>query len=106
MRDISDVHLSEGTDEISWDLEPSGRFSVKSLYAKLSRGPSIAHTKLLWRAAIPLQIKVFLWQALRNRLPTASNIHRRQGPSDGNCALCGASEDVNHIIFSYTVAKF
>jgi hypothetical protein len=42
----------------------------------------------------------------KGRLPSIAQINRRHGASDGNCALCGASETVDHIFFSCHLACF
>jgi hypothetical protein len=100
------VQLGEGTDTVRWNLEPSGVFSVKSMYAKLSQGALVAHFKDVWAAKLPLKIKIFTWQLVLNRLPTRSPIAARFGPTSGSCALCGAVENVNHILFTCSLAKF
>jgi hypothetical protein len=41
---------------------------------------------------------IFLWQLIRERLPSAEQVARRNGPSDGSCALCGELEDGDHIL--------
>lgn len=42
----------------------------------------------------------------RNRLPTSTNVAKRNGPSDGNCSLCGSPEDANHTLFHCHLAIF
>jgi hypothetical protein len=39
------IALTIGKDKILWHLEPSGKFSVQSLYAKLSQGASVTFHK-------------------------------------------------------------
>ena len=56
--------------------------------------------------AIPLKIRIFLWQLARKRLPCNENIRQRKGPSNGRCVLCGDVEDTNHIFFTCTLAKY
>jgi hypothetical protein len=51
-------------------------------------------------------VRIFLWQLARKRLPSNENIRRRRGPTTGACALCGETEDNNHIFFSCPLAKF
>ena len=72
----------------------------------MTEGPSLDIARGLWKAAIPLKIKIFLWQLFRDRLPSSNNIAIRHGPSDGTCALCGAHEDANHIFFNFHLARF
>lgn len=47
-------------DKVSWHLSASGKFSVKSLYAKISQGPGLDVARGLWKARIPLKVKIFL----------------------------------------------
>jgi hypothetical protein len=80
---ILGVHLSEGQDVISWLLEPSGKFSVKSLYRKLCQGTPRKHFSDIWKVAVPMKVRIFLWQLVRKCLPSNDNIRRRRGPSTG-----------------------
>jgi hypothetical protein len=42
---VDTVQLGEGADSVRWNLEPSGVFSVKPMYSKLSQGAMVAHFK-------------------------------------------------------------
>ena len=53
-----------------------------------------------------MKIKIFSWQMLLDRLPSALQIATRQGPSNGKCALCSAEEDAAHIFFTCLSALF
>jgi hypothetical protein len=97
--------LSHGQDKIVWRLDQSGVFTVKSMYAKLSQGASIAHFKDLWAARVPLKIKIFSWQIALDRLPSSLNVAAKRGPGNGRCALCNVEEDVTHIFFVCSPAK-
>jgi hypothetical protein len=102
---VQDLRLQEVPDRVSWRLEPSGRFSTRSLYRALCNGPKLPLTKLIWNPRIPLKIKIFTWLSCRGRLPS-NNLIRARGASDGNCALCGLPESVDHILFQCILAKF
>ena len=104
--DLAGVNLRPQADSVSWALSRSGKFSVQSLYNKLTEGPTLDIARGLWKASIPLKIKIFLWQMFRDRLPSSNNITRRNGPSDGSCVLCGQQEDANHIFFHCHLAHF
>jgi dihydrodipicolinate synthase/N-acetylneuraminate lyase len=57
---LDEVNLNTGADQVTWHLEASGVFSVKSMYAKLSQGATMAHYKDVWAAvAVPLKINFF-----------------------------------------------
>lgn len=103
---LAGTNLSPRPDELTWTLERSGKFTVSSLYHKLCQGTARKHYSELWRVAIPLKIRVFLWQLVRKRLPTNGNIQQRHGPSNGRCTLCDEHEDTNHMFFICPMAKF
>ena len=95
--ELRSVCLWEGPDVIRWALEPSGRFSVASLYRKLAQGATVLHSKDLWSARFPLKIKIFLWQLALDHLPSSTQLAKRTAHLDGTCALCGELEDAPHI---------
>ena len=55
---------------------------------------------------LPLKIKIFVWQLLRDRLPSGVAVRKRHGPGDGLCPLCGIPETGTHILFSCPAARF
>lgn len=62
--------LAHPHDRLSWRLEPSGRFSTKSLYQAIAPSPGPAAFEIIWAIRVPLKIKIFLWQWIRGRLPS------------------------------------
>ena len=86
-------------DSLSWSLEPSGRFSTKSLYHAMLATLGPTKMTLLWEIKLLLKIHIFLWQWVRGRLPSGTEVRKRNGPGDGLCPLCGVPEDSNHIFF-------
>jgi hypothetical protein len=103
---LDGVRFDEEQDKVSWSLEPSGFFSTRSMYKALSAGPQVQLAELLWTPSIPLKSKIFSWQLARGRLPSNDQLLLRRGPSNGNCALCGLPEDVDHIFFNCSLAQF
>ena len=98
--------LTDTPDSVSWALSPSKCFTVRSAYRALFRGPVLAWTSHLWKAPMPLKIKIFTWQLLRDRLPSGVEVVKRFGPGDGSCPLCAVPESGTHILFSCPAARF
>ncbi|KAK3221525.1 hypothetical protein Dsin_008550 [Dipteronia sinensis] len=76
-------------DSLIWHYDVSGVFTVKSGY-HLARNllPQAGHSnsgsnpcndwwKALWQLNLPLKIKIFIWKACYNWIPTMSNLHHR-----------------------------
>jgi hypothetical protein len=105
-REVQALPVSTRDDVISWSLEPSGSFSTRSMYLRLSHGAEIVLFKDVWRTRVPPKVKIFLWQLIRGRLPTCEQVAKRHDPSNGRCAMCGEIEDCNHIFFGCHLAKF
>jgi hypothetical protein len=76
------------------------------MYLRLSQGAAVSHFKDVWCTRVPPNIKVFLWQLMGGKLPCSEQVAKRQGTSDGNCALCGVPEDCSHIFFRCSLARF
>jgi hypothetical protein len=71
MRDnLAMVDLNSEHDKPRWKLTKSGIFSFKSLYNKLSVVGVDRSFKQLWKAQIPLKIKIWLWLIWHNAIAT------------------------------------
>jgi hypothetical protein len=44
---LQEVCLENGPDKVSWNLEPSGKLSTKSVYQALCKGPTVQITDYL-----------------------------------------------------------
>ncbi|XP_062170938.1 uncharacterized protein LOC133876698 [Alnus glutinosa] len=49
--------------------------------------------KVLWSLKIPNSVKVFLWKACHNLLPTKANLLKRKVVEDGLCPCCGREDE-------------
>uniref|UniRef100_A0ACD6AGQ7 Uncharacterized protein n=1 Tax=Avena sativa TaxID=4498 RepID=A0ACD6AGQ7_AVESA len=98
--------LADEPDRVSWSLSPSGSFSVSSAHRALFGYAALPWTKPLWKAPLPLKTKFFVWQLLRDRLPSGVEVSKRHGPGDGLCPLCGIPETGAHIMFACPAARF
>ncbi|KAE8772165.1 ABC transporter G family member 37 [Hordeum vulgare] len=59
----------------------------------------------LWKAPLPLKIKIFVWQLLRDRLPSRTEVLKRHGLGNGICPMCQVPETGSHILFSCVAAQ-
>uniref|UniRef100_A0A453D481 Reverse transcriptase zinc-binding domain-containing protein n=1 Tax=Aegilops tauschii subsp. strangulata TaxID=200361 RepID=A0A453D481_AEGTS len=44
--------------------------------------------KMVWKAPIPLKIKIFLWQLFQNAVPTRDNMRIRKWHGNPVCSFC------------------
>ncbi|KAF7807224.1 ribonuclease H [Senna tora] len=86
---------------LCWSLEAHGRFSVRSAYRSLtSSGIQDSNWKIIWRLKAPERVKIFLWQALHNRLLTKFRCRRWNG-NNTCCPWCvGVIEDEDWFDFN------
>jgi hypothetical protein len=103
---LQDFSTSDTQDKVVWHLSASILYTVPSMYCKLSQGASVAYHKKVWEAKVLLKIKIFTWLLILDRLPSSLLVASRHGPTSGACALCGAPEDLAHILFSCLMARF
>lgn len=104
LRDSLPLSLAQAPNSLTWRLAPSGTFSVGSAYRALFSGPVLRWASPLWKAPLPLKIKIFVWLLLRDRLPSGVEVAKRFGPGDGQCLLCVVAG--LHIFFSCPAARF
>ncbi|KAL3813976.1 hypothetical protein ACJIZ3_015244 [Penstemon smallii] len=109
-------------DRRIWHYNKNGIFSVRSAYhlairldrdadhgAGSSSNSNEVHLndwKWLWSIKLPNKIKIFLWRACRNLLPTRSNLVKRKIIDVDKCVICGSdTEDVIHCLLSCQLAR-
>ncbi|KAK1615124.1 hypothetical protein QYE76_020641 [Lolium multiflorum] len=62
---LQETNLEPGADSIVWNLDPTGGYSVSSMYRKLSEGASVAHARDLWTPLAKAQDKANLSELTR-----------------------------------------
>lgn len=87
-----------------WLRSSSSHFSVKSLYSRLIKGSLTNNFRDVWRSWIPLEIKIFMWQAMCGRLPAADQIRKENGQASNFYALCASHEASDYAIFKCDLA--
>ncbi|GKB45645.1 RNA-directed DNA polymerase, eukaryota [Tanacetum coccineum] len=95
-------------DRWFWDLNGDGVFQVKDVRSMLDEAflPKM-EVPTRWIKSIPIKVNVFAWDLYLDRLPTRSNLSRRNvSLSSLACPLCDhVLEDSSHLFFGCSVAK-
>ncbi|PWA61836.1 RNA-directed DNA polymerase, eukaryota [Artemisia annua] len=104
---IDNVQLNEDKDEWVWTLDKSNKFVVKSTRQHIDSlllPDSQPHTR--WCRHIPKKVNIFLWRALRDRLPTRWNLSNKGIDIESIlCPVCTSSpETVEHTLWTCSLA--
>ncbi|GLT72259.1 hypothetical protein SLA2020_483830 [Shorea laevis] len=103
-------------DSWAWNYTRHGFYSVKSGYhmaIEMQRNPGLPASsssgfqgRRLWSLDIPEKVRLLLWSAYCNILPTKDNLHRRRIMVDPECPVCGLEqESVLHSLMTCPAAK-
>jgi hypothetical protein len=105
-------------DRVIWIRNKSGECSVRSAYhlakelgAREECGCSSIDSmmplwKQIWRIDVLRVVRIFLWQACNNIIPTKENLFKKRITDDPLCPICGLDvETVGHILWSCTAAR-
>lgn len=97
---ISDNTMDK--DELYWDLEGSGKFSVKIAYCIANGVASSMQDndwKKIWKLKVPECAKSFFWLVKHERVLCNVERKRRHLESNDSCAVCnGAPESIIHLL--------
>ncbi|KAK1568237.1 hypothetical protein Q3G72_022047 [Acer saccharum] len=104
------ISTSGGQDFLSWHYDKAGRYSVKSGYRLAiletirESSSNVSLTKkwwnTLWRLNIPPKVRVFMWRACLNALPSLTNLWSRKVVEERSCVRClSAIESSEHALF-------
>ncbi|GMY19299.1 putative reverse transcriptase/RNA-dependent DNA polymerase [Fagus crenata] len=93
-------------DTIQWKAESTGMFIVKSAYqlvvsaASLDKEEGFSNMRsnrktwrAIWKQKPPSKVKIHLWQACLNVLPTRLSLCRRCILQDSACQVCRAAPE-------------
>lgn len=103
-------------NEILWHFDKRGEFSVKSGYqlalklkfpeASSNSTSSSNQWKILWALDLPEKIKIFMWRALKDLLPSAENLWKRKVLQEPICQRCRREvETISHALLTCKAAK-
>ncbi|CAN1277182.1 Putative ribonuclease H protein At1g65750, partial [Linum perenne] len=101
--------IREGPPSISWPLENSGVFSVRSLRRRLSEDATndalpFPHD-VIWTKTAPTKVQAFPWMVYHKKLATVDNLQRRGIPLVNRCPLCLVwLESVDHLLWQCSFA--
>jgi hypothetical protein len=109
--------LSHG-DRLVWMGNKTGHYTVRSGYhlamegLDREEGSTSDYSRMsqlwqnVWNFRGPRALRMFLWRACNNILPTKENLFKRKIVDDPQCAICGAAiETVGHILWSCVAAR-
>ncbi|KAK4384943.1 putative mitochondrial protein [Sesamum angolense] len=110
------LSLVGSVDLLVWHYSKNGIFSVRSAYhlalsmsvkaSSSGTGWPLQLWHKVWQAPAPNKVKLFIWRAIRNILPTASNLQRRIPYDNFSCPLCeSVSEGPIHTFFHCAFAR-
>ncbi|PWA41769.1 hypothetical protein CTI12_AA548270 [Artemisia annua] len=104
-------------DVLFWHKNPGGRFSCKSAYFLALEADedmvrnaisedSIEFWRAVWKARVPGKVKLFMWRAWNNYVPTIDNLQSRGLNHTSSCTHCGeTTENLVHVMFKCSAAK-
>ena len=61
------------------------------------RGVDNSEFTTIWKAHIPLKVRIFLWLVKQNKVLTRVNLSKRGWNGDKSCLFCGLPETTNHL---------
>ena len=110
---VRQIHVSDAWTEdiLIWPLNMDGEYSVRSAYCMLVEAdgqalPSSSSSnnyqtfwKKIWKIKVP-KIRHFVWQAVKDSLPTKQNLKAQHIQVDETCDQCGDHpEDILHCLW-------
>ena len=99
-----------------WHHDKKGQYTVRSGYQaalglKFGEIPtsSIGGShgwSMIWNLNLPGKIKIFIWRATKNLLPTSENLWKRKILEEPVCQICKmGTEDVFHALMDCKMVK-
>ncbi|KAL5570726.1 hypothetical protein UlMin_020323 [Ulmus minor] len=89
-------------DTLLWHYDKSGNYTVRSGYWLANQCRSVPSSstvslnswwKRFWRLRIPSKIRVFIWKAFHNWIPSSVNLASHGVPSPKRCSICNETDD-------------
>lgn len=112
------IILSTQADQMIWGAAKNEKFTVRRAYhvamdvgvryfgASSTDGPTNSLWKRTWRIRGPRVVRMFMWQACSNILPTNENLLKRKVLPNPLCPICRReAETVGHALWSCPAAQ-
>ncbi|XP_073041827.1 uncharacterized protein [Primulina eburnea] len=115
-RDVTEIKnipltFNESPDMHVWHFNKDEKYSVQYAYRVLMERLIPQHNlkipgswSRLWQLKIPPKVKMFLWQACRQCLPTRSKLNSRGIFVPLSCVIC--DRDIEHTWHTFIVCKY
>ncbi|GLT34293.1 hypothetical protein SLA2020_088170 [Shorea laevis] len=110
-REILKIPTGACADSLVWHYDKYGNFSVKSAYLlaynaahdlgmhDTNRSLNNVEWKHLWKLQVPPKVRIFLWRAILNSLPSLDNLVKRGVSQEITCPNCHiADETLMHLL--------
>lgn len=112
LKDLNRVILFGGdteVDDVYWDKESSGEFSVSSAYniqQQTTKHKGVNDWDIIWSLNVPNRVCMFLWLLKHGRILCNTERKRRGLTMNANCDIChDREEDLDHIFRKCKRAK-
>ena len=79
---------------------------MRSQYKFLCEYLTEDRNKKIWKAKLPLKIKVFMWLVKLNAILTRDNLSIRGWQGDKICSFCSSPESVEHLFFGCVMSRY
>lgn len=108
------ISQSDSRDQLVWQLEKHGNYTVKSAYkltqlhqeSKISKAETSCAAakrtsmwKKVWKLSVKPKVRHFLWKCLNGWLATNGAVKRRGVIIDDTCRRCGLDSESNEHLF-------
>jgi hypothetical protein len=74
---LNSLSLCEGKDEVKWRWGANKKFTVKYVYLQLTKNDRGQDFHDIWKAKLPLKIKIFMWMVAQKAILTKENMVAR-----------------------------
>jgi hypothetical protein len=96
------VNLNDRKDSFIWTANKN--FSVKNMYNDVVLRAGTPVSCWVWKAKIPLKIKIFFWYLRNGVVLTKDNLVKRQWKGCTKCCFCAKHETIQHLFFDCPMA--